>query len=797
MVLLMKRFPFVLAFICLAVLSAHATDFSSWLYTSRLRLNTTASGANVSGAVLDFPVLVRLSQANFDFNQANADGSDLRFSKDEIVGHATELPFQIERWDKPNKLAEIWVKVPKILGNNNTQAIKMYWGNSATLPTPPTDPVFSSSNGFAGAWHLGENPGSTAGGYKDATPAGNNGTGVGGTSNATGLSANGVNFNGSQSITIPNVATAPPSTLHPTGNLSVEVWVNATAQGQYKRMVSKAFSSAANPWDEYDVQFSGNSNTFAFVLGMGTAQNSVVSTSATSTGQWYHVVGTYDQSTMKIYVNGVLENTKTQTGTISDYLQGITFGKYQNDNVSNFNGKIDEVRISTDARNADWVKLSYMNQRSDQKLVEKLATNQFSGTPGILFQKYDGISNGYDLTTLTSAPEYPENPTETRIFPSLSWKYTAPSNPPLPTDDVMIGATGNFGIRMSGWLQAPETGNYVFQLLADDRAELWLSTDADPLNKVRIIDVLNDWRAPDAWAQMPQQKSAAVNLKAGVLYYIEALTTQCAGNANVALGWTLPSGGNPENPIAASRFFLSPNEEDASYPSTISLYERGTSNKKATLGWDNSTGNEHFYLETDGKLSIDQAGISTSGAVTTFNQGSSSLGSNYSSMNNLGVSSFRMDNIPVLVNGVQVTKKFEINMNSTGLDYKVTNTHVTPNAVMSETKITEDGITTGTVTTKKWKIPSPDYVFEPGYKLRSLAEVEAYVKENKHLPEVPSAKEMESEGVDIGTMNMRLLKKVEELTLHVIEMDKEMKAQRGQNQELKNKVEALSKPIKP
>ena len=68
---------------------------------------------------------------------------------------------------------------------------------------------------------------------------------------------------------------------------------------------------------------------------------------------------------------------------------------------------------------------------------------------------------------------------------------------------------------------------------------------------------------------------------------------------------------------------------------------------------------------------------------------------------------------------------------------------------------------------------APDYVFEPTYDLKSLSEIETYIKENKHLPEVPSAKEMEKNGVQLGEMNMLLLKKVEELTLHLIELKKE------------------------
>lgn len=80
----------------------------------------------------------------------------------------------------------------------------------------------------------------------------------------------------------------------------------------------------------------------------------------------------------------------------------------------------------------------------------------------------------------------------------------------------------------------------------------------------------------------------------------------------------------------------------------------------------------------------------------------------------------------------------------------------------------------------------PDYVFESDYNLADLDEVEAYVKENKHLPEVPAASEL-SDGVDVGEMQKTLLKKVEELTLYMIEMNKTVEEQASQIQSLEKR----------
>ncbi|WP_343522282.1 hypothetical protein [Pedobacter sp.] len=76
---------------------------------------------------------------------------------------------------------------------------------------------------------------------------------------------------------------------------------------------------------------------------------------------------------------------------------------------------------------------------------------------------------------------------------------------------------------------------------------------------------------------------------------------------------------------------------------------------------------------------------------------------------------------------------------------------------------------------------TPDYVFEKGYKVASLEEVESYIKKHKHLPEVPSAKEAETNGIELGEMNKILLKKIEELTLHLIKQDKEIKRLKKQH----------------
>lgn len=80
-----------------------------------------------------------------------------------------------------------------------------------------------------------------------------------------------------------------------------------------------------------------------------------------------------------------------------------------------------------------------------------------------------------------------------------------------------------------------------------------------------------------------------------------------------------------------------------------------------------------------------------------------------------------------------------------------------------------------------------DYVFDESYELKDLSELEAYIKENKHLPDVPSATEVIANGIEVSQMMSIMIKKIEELTLYTIEQEKEMTRMRKELLELQEK----------
>jgi hypothetical protein len=74
-----------------------------------------------------------------------------------------------------------------------------------------------------------------------------------------------------------------------------------------------------------------------------------------------------------------------------------------------------------------------------------------------------------------------------------------------------------------------------------------------------------------------------------------------------------------------------------------------------------------------------------------------------------------------------------------------------------------------------------DFVFKDDYKLAGLYEVENFIKENKHLPGIPSEADVKRDGIDVAEMDARLLQKIEELTLYIIKLQKEVDVLKANN----------------
>ena len=123
------------------------------------------------------------------------------------------------------------------------------------------------------------------------------------------------------------------------------------------------------------------------------------------------------------------------------------------------------------------------------------------------------------------------------------------------------------------------------------------------------------------------------------------------------------------------------------------------------------------------------------------------------------------------------------------------------NLGIGTTTPTEKLAVNGTIRSKEVIVEAtgwPDYVFADDYELPTLAEIEAFIKANKHLPDVPSAEQVEEQGQHIGEIQKQLLKKMEEMTLYMIELKKEnelLKKEKEVNNAQQERIDQLIKRI--
>ena len=201
-----------------------------------------------------------------------------------------------------------------------------------------------------------------------------------------------------------------------------------------------------------------------------------------------------------------------------------------------------------------------------------------TGTGSINYQKWNNIS-GTSISNLTSNSNYPNSPSSSGTRTSFEMNSNAGSN---------------FGIKMYGYLCPPTTGNYVFWIASDDSGELWLSTSSNPAARQRIA-YHTGYTNSRQWTKYSTQKSAAISLVAGQVYYIDALMKEGSGSDNLAVGWSKPgqSTNSPSQVIPGSNLMTQYNPApDTQAPSApTNLVVSNLTETSLNLAWSASSDN--------------------------------------------------------------------------------------------------------------------------------------------------------------------------------------------------------------
>jgi len=316
----------------------------------------------VDGNLVDFPVLISTVDSDLR-DKAQSDGDDILFM--DGPGFASRLYHEIEFFDGSSGELVVWVNVSGLSSSSDT-LLYMYYGNSSSINQEYPELVWDSN--YMMVQHFDE----VSGVLEDSTFNGNDGIPNGEiTQDAVGKIDGAYGFDGiNDYIDLGNKAS-----LNPQNEITVAAWYKTISfKGSGNNpIIDKGYYSHTYPYYQYHLGVTGDlyeppSKYAHFFWGVATGgeQYGIVTVNGFWTpGNWYYIVGTYDGSMSRLYVNiGNVMNligAVPASGTMQNYGKNVYIAK--NSNWDSFTpGTIDEIRISNIARTQEWISTEFNNQ---------------------------------------------------------------------------------------------------------------------------------------------------------------------------------------------------------------------------------------------------------------------------------------------------------------------------------------------------------------------------------------------------------------------------------------------------
>jgi len=384
--------PFIISAITFILCSFVAQDaLAVWLsgYNYRKKVTVNATKVSGTGSHTNFPVMIKITDADLK-TKANggkvehASGFDIVFTKDDSV---TLIHHQVESYTATTGELIAYVNIASLSTTTNTD-FYLYFGNSGVSSDASNDSTWNSS--YAGVWHMHDD-------FLDATINNNDGSNSGSVDTVCNT-ADGQKFDGSND----RVNCGNGSSLDITSAITVEAWVYATRDNGWETFVQKS-----NDWnwtEGYGLYM--NSSTWLAFYVEDYANSYIAYASGFNKNQWNHVVGTYDGSTVKVYLNGIVGGwTASFTGSMISNTGNLEIGRGKWDGSSCMQGKMDEVRISNVARTSDWIATTYNNLNAPGTFIsaENTETNPLILPIELISFDVEYIDGKVELTWSTAA----------------------------------------------------------------------------------------------------------------------------------------------------------------------------------------------------------------------------------------------------------------------------------------------------------------------------------------------------------------------------------------------------------
>jgi hypothetical protein len=322
----------------------------NWSYRRILTINNSGQAKYL----IDFPVLVRLSSSRINYAQTQDNGEDLRFIDADGV---TVLYYEIEEWNESGE-SVVWVRVPQIDASPTADYIIMYYGN--TLAAAGQNPQAVWDAHYELVWHCGEQPA----GANDVTDStGNNRDGT--TTNmepgdrVSGHMGFGLDLDGTDEWI--NVNSPDPGFFHDLfSTKSFEIWINADDTVSDQTVYEEGGST-----NGFCVNINGGNIS---VITRDSSSQITVSSGYSDTTNFNYIAGVFDNGTLYKYVNAAAQSQATGYASVGSHSGEPGFG-YSPDSDSsghgsagyNFDGIMDEVRLSSIVRSSAWISAQYLS----------------------------------------------------------------------------------------------------------------------------------------------------------------------------------------------------------------------------------------------------------------------------------------------------------------------------------------------------------------------------------------------------------------------------------------------------
>ncbi|MEJ2276842.1 MAG: DUF2341 domain-containing protein, partial [Candidatus Lokiarchaeota archaeon] len=338
----------------------------------------TIDNSKVSGStnLVNFPVLISLFDTDLH-NHVQADGDDIAFyNGNEWLDHEIEVFNQTYNATDAQLIA--WVRIPSLSPINDT-TLYMYYGNPNMGSCQNPEGVWDDN--YRGVWHLKEDPTDPSPQFQDSTYFDNDGIAENLTqsNSVQGLIDGAIEFDdyNERCVNISHDASLQLST-----DMTISVWIKANdtnGSEPFENSVVLAKWSTSGNRNYWMGKISGS----YFCFYVDDTQYVSIDINKVNDNKWHYITGIADSTNnlLRLYVDGVQENASVYSGNSQTGVSNLQIGKNPGQSGQEWNGTIDEVRISNTIHSTDWILTEYDNQYDPYNFFTIGTENLVSGPP--------------------------------------------------------------------------------------------------------------------------------------------------------------------------------------------------------------------------------------------------------------------------------------------------------------------------------------------------------------------------------------------------------------------------------